>query len=814
LKPFAHRRLKLLLCGCALMATTWMAAAAPILDAGDPLHFFTNVATRLLSKELNLNLTRIQIYPTNQYTPAVHRLLQVAANIYDATTNSTAILGADYPSVFRPLFTRDISGNVFITGYTNVLSVSGTGDATLSAPFDASQLGQPTLDNIPVNIYGVPWIIGAKKGFPNFNEISMECVVQIARKLQVTKSSLNSPPTLLATNEMYVFSISNSVGIEFWNSYTNNYTNALQVFVYDNLTVNLTNEFGFSGLISYPLVQNSFVTTWPRSTWFNGGQLNTNASYPFYVPLNANIGFMTNSVYKWLAGGFQPAGTAGWETGITDLPPLPHFGLLTTNRLQALLLATDSNGNQHVIDYVHFNGPNSQRDLNAEIQTLKNTASYDNMWATNKNARGIPWGIASQLAVSQLALPLDSSYWPDPNLAKAEIDGFYVFMGGSPAALPFSPLPAGYAAIFNAYTNSLTVQVPFTPQVTAYEYTTWQANDPLVHSLSSDLAFSDPSSIPRTGINVSYVNTALILLPNIGALNNRYQPWGKTRSYADSINNPYNSTIKDPLVRRSDDWAFPDGSSLNPAWLGKVHRGTPWQTIYLKSTNILGMAIGIASGVNTWKHWTGISDLFDVTNTAPVRDRRIASLFAALLNTNELATQFSVNSPDPNAWRGLLNGLTAYTNLPGQFGPVLITSNSPEALLIANGIQSKRSVQSGQLFRDVGDIFATPELAEKSPFLAGLNLTNNITDEACEIIPSQLLSLLRADSIGSAALIGNQPVVQFTGYDGHAYAIQASSDLANWESISTNCPLNGVFNFTNPATLNANQRFYRSVLLP
>src|SRR6185369_15318632 len=50
------------------------AHAGPKLDTKDPLGFFTNLASRLLQSELNLDLTRIQIYPTNQYTPAVHRL--------------------------------------------------------------------------------------------------------------------------------------------------------------------------------------------------------------------------------------------------------------------------------------------------------------------------------------------------------------------------------------------------------------------------------------------------------------------------------------------------------------------------------------------------------------------------------------------------------------------------------------------------------------------------------------------------------------------------------------------------------------------
>jgi len=57
-----------------------------------------------------------------------------------------------------------------------------------------------------------------------------------------------------------------------------------------------------------------------------------------------------------------------------------------------------------------------------------------------------------------------------------------------------------------------------------------------------------------------------------------YQPWG-----ASVGGNDY--TIKDPGVG-AHWWTFPDVSRngiQNTGWLGQVHRGTPWQTLYLKS---------------------------------------------------------------------------------------------------------------------------------------------------------------------------------------------------------------------------------------
>ena len=88
------------------------------------------------------------------YTPAVQRVLQLAANIYDATTNKAAFYGKDYPSVFRPIFYKTVIGsltNVSIVGYQDVATyfensgspISGT--APLDPPLDVNSLpGSPS----------------------------------------------------------------------------------------------------------------------------------------------------------------------------------------------------------------------------------------------------------------------------------------------------------------------------------------------------------------------------------------------------------------------------------------------------------------------------------------------------------------------------------------------------------------------------------------------------------------------------------------------------------------------------------------------
>ena len=40
-------------------------------------------------------------------------------------------------------------------------------------------------------VYGIPLVIGAKKGFPNFNEFAMQTQVQVTRKLQFHRPGLH-----------------------------------------------------------------------------------------------------------------------------------------------------------------------------------------------------------------------------------------------------------------------------------------------------------------------------------------------------------------------------------------------------------------------------------------------------------------------------------------------------------------------------------------------------------------------------------------------------------------------------------------------
>ena len=93
-----------------------------------PIAFFTNASDQIL-KTLNpppsrfvplLSVTNVQVWPTNRYTPAVHRAFQLAANLYDASTNWSPSGFPFYPRDERllevPITTTRVLGQNLPTG--------------------------------------------------------------------------------------------------------------------------------------------------------------------------------------------------------------------------------------------------------------------------------------------------------------------------------------------------------------------------------------------------------------------------------------------------------------------------------------------------------------------------------------------------------------------------------------------------------------------------------------------------------------------------------------------------------------------------
>ena len=712
------------------------------------------------------------------YSPAVNRVLQLALNIYDASTNRAAALGKDYPSVFRPIFYRNaVNGNIFITGFEQIFSSAQSDNPLTQSPIYAPYL--PNGESIN-NVYGVPWFIGAKKGFPSFNQFVMRNDFQLTRKLEVTRTKLEAYSSVTShdfhTNQMFLMSITNHIGFSFWNSYQGNYAalNALTVVVRDSANMVLSNGFnnGMSVSAGWPnptqvIFPSTFTfnaNTWPGSAWNVTQDPGTrSAAMNSFAFGTFHYAFLPQSVYVAGNSTFIPASLNPPYEVSTAVNPFPQFVLMSTNGFQAYIL----DGTQ-IIDYVQLSGPTSVRNLNAEIQDVYsglNNAPY-HMWYTNNNL-----GYLNQITVSQKG----------PGVAPANS---WVAPSGLPPAAASPPGEAAFFAGFFApswnyggksYVNTnLTIQAPYTPARNAYSYTVWQANDPLVHYLSSDLndvndttglhISDDPAIQPPPSITLTLTNVA-----------ERYQPWGRAQQMAglgspQYDTNRYNLAYRDPLVYGSDNWDFPTNKYPTVGWLGRVHRGTPWQTVYLKSTNLLELNVpgnpsANSTGQNTWNYWTGDFKNFDSLNSRPIQDDLLFDVFTAVPNENATLGTLSVNQMHLAAWSAVLGGMNIIANatpgIPNFSTPplqtnIIINPVGPSGIgvftplgQIINDINNTRTnaiMFPLQAYKRAGDLLRVPSLSVQSPFLNrsdAYHVTYDISDEMYESIPQQIMGLVR-----------------------------------------------------------------------
>jgi hypothetical protein len=761
------------------------------LTTADPLGFFTNLSSRLLQSEVGLSLNRIQIYPTNQYSPAVHRLLQVTANILDATTNRFNTNYPRLPSVFRPLFTND-NDRIYICGYEEENGLGYT-NAWRDLNDPAARGALQARDYV----YGIPVVIGAKKGFPNFNAFAMQTVFQISRRLEITRPSTNAPKSTWQTNQMFILGISNVFGVELWNSFRTNYPRAVDILADFSMTARLTNNFG---LVLTQQIFSVASLSVAASNWSGWGASYSPNPSSFLVPVLSNIVFLPDSIYQHGSQNFTTNSGSSFETGLGF--PIPKWGITFINRLRVFMVDQET---QRLVDFVTLEGLNGGVDLSEAIRDVDFAIGFDGLWTTNLIAnRSLPQGVFNQIDVGLGNFGVDSLTWRNygtvspPATLAFEVDYFRAL---------YHLVPFQHSGIIN---TSLVQTCPFTPTRRISTEWRWQANDPLLHRVLPELKSS--SEFFRY-----LLSTPVLSLRNISAMNDGYLPWGGNPFLSpDDDPNRYNAAIKDPLAWRSDSWNFPDAEPLSLTMLGRIHRGTPWQTIYLKSAH---------ADAATWLEWLHDGDAQSAQLTHPTRDWQIAALVASLLNTNSPHQLLSVNNRDSNAWLAKFDGLNVLTNtatdaslllISGSpsFDTLVISSNPQQVGNVLAGILAQRSSLAEGLFRGLGDVLGTPELTLASPWLnqsSPIQVQRGITDEAYERIPAQLLPLLRADSVGSVVWHNGNLQAQFTGFDNYPYAVESSSNLVNWVSFSTNYPTNGVFALPVSA---AGTRFFRSRLLP
>lgn len=654
-----------------------------------PIQFFTNTVELLLSKQFNLHITDIPIYSANGgnlYLPEYHRIMQLAANIYDATSTN------EFPTVFRPLF-KSINGTNYICGYTN----------DISSKFYRN--GWANIDQYPLsksgafyngNVFGIPVIVGAKKRLPNFNEVSMSDEIFAGRKLQLTKPTGDSK--VISTNQMYIFGVTNSLGVELWNSYTNPVPWKTRIVVSNYADLSFTNDLGYRITNSVNIGSDVPID---KLNWPGFAGLDTQVPNNFLVPIFTNFVTLPYSLWSENAKKLFIADTNSQFEHLGGPLPLHRWTYSVTNRLFCAIIATDDNDVDRIIDFVSLSIPAASFEVMGELSG--NFARWNTNLATASSSSPTR-GVVQQIQ----STPGSAHFIMDDTTPETEME-----------------------------------MVRADARVTLTR--TYQANDPLVHYTLFDLAKNgiqvkiDPSE-DFGRMLMTNLNSGQTDYGSIGRYNTSYQPW----TLGEGTGAVTNMLFNDPNVRCSDDWDFPTNKFPNIGWLGRVHRGTPWQTLFFKSEN----ANPVKAAADYGK-WTGKLP----ASTYPTNDWALLDYFTTAPNDNAARGLLSVNQTNTAAWSALFSGVIVLTN---SFTPGVIQPEDVSVLLNGytnyNGISTitniglnevRRSQPTGGHFIKIGDILRAQTLTVGSPFINNPVYDTNVTDDVVERIPQQIMSLLK-----------------------------------------------------------------------
>ena len=716
-----------------------------------PELFFLTVATNLLAREpdlafmvTNRNSSSIFTIPiftngstatTNLpmagplYSARVHQILQLAANIFDATTGSKRTEDRNFPyfpTVFRPWF-MESNGNVFITNYTMMPETQTAANFQAAYAWRDLESGEglPRMDDL---VYGIPLIIGARKGYPNFNELAVVSAAEATRKLKVYRSTPGKDWDKL--EQQFSLKLKTMIQIEARNSYSIPNQRPLELVVGMRVGVQVKERTN-----AFPILNTNWVTgvryIYPRFRW-PGEPLQSEQTNHYAVsPV-----FQTN-LLDWLVitnvDGNLP--TNGWTASLM-------------NRMLIYLVDTSVLGGR-IVDAVSLNRPTNyfeigklmEEDLPGADDALKR------VWSSAKAGK-VNVGIRTQLDISGNSGLVGDGVWGSYDKLTA----------------PSKEAAADhFAAFMNDTTLLETNQAPFTPTRVMVQANYYQVDDPLVHYTFEDLRNdkvkevygTEPLTAVRTNLSIS-----------IGVRNPLSYGWNQGAVGVDASipgQGTLDPTVRDPGMIHPDFWDFPTSFFPSVGWLGRVHRGTPWQTIYLKSR----------PPNQDWVNHSGnqrATHPYAANLMQPRRDWELLDIFTTAPHPNATRGRLSINQTNLAAWSAVLSGVLTSETLedPNNAGlniantvvmnPAAISPVAPSIETIVTNINKFRTLYNSNQFNPYGQfthlsqMLSAPVLTDDSPFL---NIDKNrfdarqpngvgqIYDADYERIPQQILSLLK-----------------------------------------------------------------------
>lgn len=681
------------------------------------------------------------------YSARIHLVLQQVANILDAMILDDSIPAngqrmSHYPSVFRPIFEAD-GGDVYIVDYKRVVP----GDSS-ERPFDIWSRNwrvlpqDATLVQPNDNVFGIPIIFGARSGFPNFNEFAAQTTAKAVRRLHFYKDP--NEVRVSRIEQQIDLTLANEFSVEVWNSSdTNVYprvglNNRRGAFLFGNrITSFITNNGALVGPLTNRIPVDLYPTNAGISTAIFGGYGPTQR-----IPAGGFVAAkLPEQVFLRLTNTVSPPDRGGVSN---------QWSVTVTNNVRFFMVETNEAGEEVLVDAVSLGGLRVHFDIGDEwaskLEFVSSPGELTRIWDNSVHRSGLSLGVTNQISISRGVPNLPAQYWEDYS-ADATQRGMTTSFDE-------------WFATTNESTVTISNTAPFSPYRVMVQTNLWQANDPLVHYTSDDLDRSGDSytvSSPRSFNG----------LPG-PSRNPRSIPWGG-QLYSSSIQGEYDAQLRDSSVAGSDYWKFPDGPFANVGWLGRVHRGTPWQTIYFKSAPV---------GLGRWKDHSGRtrSDTY-ADSIHPIRDWRLLDYFTTTIHPNASRGRLSINQSGLAAWSAVLSGVMASTatnqlNPPlgrapiqstnviigpaGVYDPADLTTH-PEVVRIVDGINKVRNSKPNREFSRLSEILAVPELSFLSPCLTNpfvipvqldpayppVQVPTEVSDSDYERLPEQILGLLK-----------------------------------------------------------------------
>ncbi len=663
------------------------------------------------------------------YSPRIHQLLQIAANLYEAQ-QSNFVSAPTYPEIphtYRPVF-EAVNGVIHIVRHDAAPIATSDVLPMNVPPFVARYrwfvLGQNASPDDNTQFFDIPIIFGAMKGIPSLNEFTMQSIVQVSRRVRVSKSPATAPTT---TNfhQSFQIGVSNLFAAELINSATN-FPNAANAYPRQLLMV-VSNQAESHLYIDVPPTGTPiksatqavmFASVRNPFTW-KGSNPEAGAFSLAVIPGGAQV-TLSNSVYYHNAG--LPQLVPYQNTNQIDMSDdlsYRRWELKLTNRVLYFLIDSTSN---RLVDAFSSARMTNYFDITGKLQEdepLQGNAgvSFARLWRTNLvsyHGTFMSEGVRNQVLIARgQGGTVDASIWADAEalLSKGigsrstETTGFDNWMNSINT-------PAADTAI-------LSKDTPFNPSRKFAKAVTWRANDPFVHYTLNDLFDGDKNtgieevSLRSTGtptrppykIDLGFENTC-----TLGKVNGNYEPWAKDLDAAYCV-----FADRDPGIFNSDNWDFPHQKYPNVGWIGRVHRGTPWQTIYLKPADVAHHAtLGGPVTQNAWRKHTGAAYMVE---TYPTNDWRMLDLFTTAIHPNLTRGRLSINQTNLAAWSAVFSGVTTATAADDGTGLIKPGDRviEPSAIdlnvsnLVASINDQRRLMPNGQFHR-LGEFLSSPAL--------------------------------------------------------------------------------------------------------